>query len=1008
MNDRARVPFALVGVLLLVSSTTLTATVGTHSPQRTPDVDRAMADATAELVPALRGAADEAATDAAAAPVTRPANTTVGRALNESSPYRDALRLRIYLAASERLERVETKRGEVSATASLRPVEPTTEGYREAIERVRVARTGMDDAALRVEIDGVRLEATRDGRSVATVERSPTFVVANPALLLHDRTRRFERRANAPVTRPGIGRRLTARLYPVAWTRGYAQYGGAPVANVVANRHVEFATNDALIAEQRAVFGDADPAGRRATAAAGRRVAATDLVVGAGGKEEWTEHVLGGTDDVAVESGASAPERGWEYQSADSNVTVGVDATADRAYAALVGLGPDSARDSVPAGSEQGGGVSQDAATIWEPPSVNDVAFGTPRRVPDRDLDDVVDRVHTVEARFDVDRRRTGGSRRTAGRPGPDWRLVDERTTERVDLTAAEGPLPSAKGWSTRDGAVYDAVVTETTRRRWSRTNETRTTESVVEQAYRIRVAVQARTVPIDGAPAGGLDGALSGATDRATAGAVRAAGGLRGAGRQAAIGRSLPTETATADSTVERHRLEADLRGVRDRTRNLSVTVPASAVGAGRANPPARLRDRLAERRSALRGKGGNSARDRTFLAVRTAYLDALDARLERRAAAHAETNAGIADAVGEHLDGDGTDGALAAHRPPDRPDAGRLRDPAGNLSLSVETAPAYLPTGEVRRERLSVRGGGSVRPLAARNVNVFASPHGQVAESIVDRIPFLGADRVALSTAAEALAASEDVPGADPRALEEEVTSASEHVRGELRAAMVDAGIPEREARAALAVEASTAEEARIVANGTIVDRAVERVDGQGAERDHLRVRLATTLDDALTDEAARPRRDATNAAVESAREAARDELQSAVERGLEAGGERARKRALGEKLGSIPAGLPVAPVPGYWFATANVWYVDVGGTYERFAVRSDRGDPSGAVTYLRDGRSARVPHDGDAVRLGSAERVSVRTETVVVVVVPAGGSGVGDTDGELDERSAGWPPD
>jgi hypothetical protein len=971
VNERARVPFALVGVLLLVSSATLTATVGSHAPQRTPAVDRAMQGATAETVTALRGAADAAATATAASPVTRPANTTVGRALETNRSFRDALRLRLYLVARDRLEEVSARRGDTVARAALPPVEPTTEGYREAIERVHVERAGEDDAALRVEIEGVELTATRGGRTVARTERSPSFVVANPALSLHDRTERFERRAAAPVTRPGLARRLTARLYPVAWARGYAQYGGAPVANVVANRHVELATNDALLAEQRAVFGAADPAGHRGVAAAGRRVATTDLLVGAGGDEAWTDLVLGGADAVGPDPPARRPVGTWRDPPEDPSVTVDVGTSADRAYAALVGV--------------QG--------------------YGRPER-EGGDLTDVVERVHTVEARVAADRRPLGVSRRNEGRPGSGWRLVGETNDRHVELVAVDGPPPTATGWSTRDGAAFDAVVTETTTRTWRRGDERTRTESTVERRYRLRLAVQARTVPLEGVPGGDLEGALSSATARATERAVRKAGGLRGAARAAALGQTLPEVRATAEPVTARYRLVADLRDLRERTRNLSVTVPAPAVGTGRSNPPARLRDELAGRRDGLHGEGGSTARARTVLAVRTAYLDELDTRLEKRAATHDEANAGVDDALGEYFDEDRLDGALASHRAAARPDPDPATDPAGEVSLAVDAAPAYLPTSEVGRERLAVRGGGSVRPLAARNVNVFASPHGHVAESILERIPYLGADRVALATAAEALAAAADAPPAERRALEREIEAAVTYVRGELHRAMVEAGVPAPVAREALSTDASTAVEARALVNGTTVDRAVEGV--QRGDPDRLRSRLETTLDDALRDERARPRRAPTNATAEAARAAYRERLKEAVERGAETGGERARQRALGERLGSLPAGLPVAPVPGYWYATVNVWYVDVGGAYERFAVRSDRGGPNAPTTYVRDGRRVRLEHDGKRIRLGSAERVAFRVRTAVVVAVPPGGSGVGDTDGEPDERSAGWPPD
>jgi len=1010
VTDRARVPFALVGVLLLVSSATLTATVGTQPPQRTPDVDRAMAGASAELATALRGAADDAATDAAAAPVTRPANTTAGRALNDSRPFRDALRLRVYLAARDRLGGVAVRRGDTVVTASLPPVDRTTAGYREAIERVHLERAGTDDAALRVTVDGVELQATREGRTVATDERAPSFVVATPALLLHDRTERFERRADAPVTESGLGRRLTARLYPVAWVRGHAQHRGAPIGNVLANRHVELATNDALLAEQRAAFGRADPGGHRAMAAAGRRVATTDTLVGVGGDGAWTDAVLGAADAVDRDPTGTRPPGAWRDDPPDATVTMDAATSADRAYADL--LGTDSVPSPVggsmlegwdPADSLDGNGDGNGAAG-----AVEDVRDDWTDRSDGDDLSRLVERVHTVEARVAVDRRRLETSRRADGRPGASWQLVGERQTTRVDLDRVEGSPPAAEGWSTRETAAYDAVVTETTTRRWRRENETRTTEAVVERHLRLRPAVQARTVPVEGVPAGDLDGALSAATDRSVDRAVRDAGGLRGAARRAALGRSLPETRATADPVVDRERVEAAVGAVHREARTLSVTVPGPAVGAGRVNPPARLRAELADRRETLRGETGASARRRTFLAVRTAYLDALDDRLAARAATQAETNAGVESAVADRLDG--LDGALASHRLATRPAPDRPADPAGTLTLAVDAAPAYLTTGAVRRERLAARGGGSVHPLAARNLNLFASPHGHVSASVVDRLPYVGTDRVSLATAAETLAAAETTGGVAPdrrRELEREVASANDHVRGELRTAMVAAGVSDRAARRALATDAGTADEARALANGSAVDRAVEAVDADVSD-ERLRVRLETTLEESLRDDRARPRREATTPLGEALRAAYRNELESTVEAGVERGVEAAKTRALGERMGSLPAGFPVAPVPGHWYATANVWYVEVGGTYERFAVRSDRGGPAGGTTYVRDGRSVHVSHGGDTLRLGSAERVSFRTATVVVVVVPPGGSGVGDTDGEPDERSAGWPPE
>ena len=66
-----------------------------------------------------------------------------------------------------------------------------------------------------------------------------------------------------------------------------------------------------------------------------------------------------------------------------------------------------------------------------------------------------------------------------------------------------------------------------------------------------------------------------------------------------------------------------------------------------------------------------------------------------------------------------------------------------------------------------------------------------------------------------------------------------------------------------------------------------------------------------------------------------------------------------------------------------------------------------PCPSLTYVRDGSPVRIDwnDDGDREHAGRADEVSLSVRTAVVVVVPPGGQGVGDTDGNADERSAGW---
>lgn len=962
VNDRGRVPFALIGVLLLLTSTTLAATVSMDDHGReSPDIDRAMDGATAVAMTELRGAVDAAATNASAAPVTRPADTTAGRALNDTKPFRDALRLRIYLRAVERLEGTETTHGETTVRVSLPPVESTQRGYRNAIERVEIERAGEDDAALGVEIEGVMLSAIRDGETVETTTRSPSLVVANPALLLHDRTERFEARSNAPVTRGGFGRRLTARLYPIAWTRGYAQYGGAPIATVLGTRHVELAANDALLAEQRTVFGEADRDGDRGVAAAGRRVATTDMIAGVGGDEEWQDAVLRSADEIGPDPPADQPVGTWRDEPDDPTVTVGVNASADHAFADLVGIAGDD------------------------------------------ELGEIIERAHTVEARTKTRTSLRDRTRRHERSPGGNWTFRSVDTSQSTSVTRAHGRVPQSAGWRTWDGAVRDVTVTQTKTRRWRNGNRTTTTKTVRERTYRVRIAVQARTKPIEGVPQGRLGGHLRSATDGAVDDARSDGGGFRNIAKDAAHDRSTRGRgTQTTRPAIDRDSVESALRSTRESTRDVSVTIPATAVGTGRANPPRQLRGELSE--EAFLTQSRRTPIGRTLRASRIGYLDTLDAELRERESVDDHTGDGIADALGKHLNGDRLDGALAAHRRDDRPDPAPIADPAGNLSVAVDTAPSYLTTSEVTGERIDEPDIGRVHPLKTRTVNVFTSPHDDVASGILDRIPVLDTERVSLSIAARTLAATDD--GEDRDRLEREVQDSTAHVRGELLAEMVDAGVHEREAQRLLEPDVSTAEEALMLANGSTIERA-SKADSSVVSADRLGLRLRTTLDTALEDERARPPAEPTETVQQRARSEYGDALEDTLADGLESKSERERSRALGKRLGSLPAGLPIAPVPGYWYATANVWYVDLAGSYERFAVRANRGGAAGSVTYLRDGRAAPVSHRGETLHLGTSEKVSFRTQTAVVVVVPPGPRGVGNTDGTWDERSSGWPP-
>ena len=211
LGTRGRVPFALVGVLLVLTGALFASAVERPQPTPEPAVDLAVERTTADARAAVRTAVAEAGVAAASDPVLTPANDEWGDVLDPETTFRDALKVRIYHAARARLGSVARTHRGVRANATLEPT-PTPEALADAIDRVSIERTGRDGASVRAKLSNVTVRATRNGRVVGTEQVSFSVVVATPVLAVHDRVETFQERLKAGVTEPGLGRRLTARL----------------------------------------------------------------------------------------------------------------------------------------------------------------------------------------------------------------------------------------------------------------------------------------------------------------------------------------------------------------------------------------------------------------------------------------------------------------------------------------------------------------------------------------------------------------------------------------------------------------------------------------------------------------------------------------------------------------------------------------------------------------------------------------------------------------------------
>jgi hypothetical protein len=1001
-DRRGRVPFALIGVLLLVGSATLAVTM-VDRDRREVEVDAEVAldrgNAVTQTV--LRDAVADASRRAAANPVVTPANTTYGRVLNDSTPFRDYLRIRIYRTVQSRLAAVDGEVRSVGVRASLPPV-TNASTLRDAKRRVSVERDG--EGRLDVVVRDVRLVAERDGREIASRERSIRVTVPTPALLLHDRVERYQTQLNrGPLDGSGFGQRVTARLYAMTWTRGYAQYGGGPISNVLANRHVELAANGAMLETQRDVFGRADPVGRAGLARGAARVGITDAVAGAGlGGEQWVDYVLGEGNPPSGSVPALVDDAG-DGPSPSSGTSVGVNFTADEAlYDLLTGES----------------GVDVDA--------VRGESYATEVR-----LAATVDTVYAdVRPRTEPD--------------GEGWVLNETTTETRYEATDGRSVAPNVG-----DGhalATYRRVVAErhVAHRRWTRGNETRITVDRWTTNHRVSLRVVGTHTAGERVPdrpvrdahdrGGALDGPnLVDVERRAVRRLVTSNGGADELAIAAVEGEDVET-TATVvgrQPPALNRWVYDDLRRLRDRIRNVSVTVERSALGT-RANPPGELAAELQSRRASLVDAPDryDGVADRARIAVRAAYVDRTIALLERRADAVDETQGAFNDALGEL--GSVTDGRLEelaeAGQAVAHPGRHAVSADGGSMTLRVDGAPSYLTINPVGAERVSaVRRDAPYHPLVARNENVAALPYGEVGDRIAAMI---GDDTttVGLRTAAQTLrqvdrvlAAVDDRELATQRdALRDVVRPAVQRVNDETAAELAAATAFDEETSGEIVAAGmdrwdSTAARALAQTNrsaaAAIASAAADRSDTPDAPEweDRIRTRLRVVMAEATTGTSVRPPEDTVRAASNSVRERARTAVGNAVSAGLQNASDQIVDRL--NRSSAIPSGIPVTPVPGYWYATANAWQVNVSGRYAGFTVRTGRDAPTapgGTVAYSRDGSTVEIDVDGDGQRdrLGRSTRVSFSAETTVLVVVPPGRSGVGDVDGNRAEESPGWP--
>lgn len=335
-------------------------------------------------------------------------------------------------------------------------------------------------------------------------------------------------------------------------------------------------------------------------------------------------------------------------------------------------------------------------------------------------------------------------------------------------------------------------------------------------------------------------------------------------------------------------------------------------------------------------------------------------------------------------------------------------------DVTLAVDQRPNYLGVEEYTDPET----GYTVRPLKVRNVCVFALPTdvidtAQATSAVLDGIDAISgtAYRLANDTiTAETSQIVNNVSSQAKQAIKDQINDALVHdqdLQGHVTRDDVESSVD-------AAFDNRTPEQAvRDMKNGTLQKEVAE--DLAQKAKSHAERELAKRSDqyvDTYGDYIASKAEEAVLGAEEKAISYVINELSDSVKGAFkdfmaEAAG-KAGDAAISAALKRIPMGLPLLP-PWGWWATMNVWYIEVKGEIPYLAVYDTDNEPipdpllgQRATVYVR--RHMLDIREGDDI-LGNNVPVRFHQQTCTFIIVPPGPQGIGDKLGGWEEKSPGF---
>ncbi len=345
-------------------------------------------------------------------------------------------------------------------------------------------------------------------------------------------------------------------------------------------------------------------------------------------------------------------------------------------------------------------------------------------------------------------------------------------------------------------------------------------------------------------------------------------------------------------------------------------------------------------------------------------------------------------------------------------------------SVTLAVDQSPDYLST----ERYVDPETGYTTRPLKLRNICLFALPAGfldtgklseAMAGPILDSIDTLA--EAAIKTGNETVIAEtnaliDNIAAGTKYELKKQIDQnirADPEAGDSITKANIDQAVDDAYARrdnnASLIVsdlnngkiQQEIADELVNASISTIEKKAHDKAEGYVDEyTDYVSRRVK--------DEVTRAGQTAIASVIDSLKGQVKSAVSDFSRAGVEAIARGSTEAALGQAMSKVPSGVPLLPPYGWW-ATMNIWYIEVQGDIPSFTVydADNEAVPNPifgheAPCYTRRWQTVTA---SDGTVLGRNEPIRFCTKTCTFILVPPGPQGVGDKAGEWDEKSEGF---